>query len=350
MMKCRYIQITCSSGVSNVYVREGLLSHAAKFIQQKKAVIITDDNVAKLYLGDLLRSLEARGISAHPISIGVGESVKSLKTVERIYAFLHECKIKRSDCIISLGGGVAGDIAGFVAATYMRGIALAHIPTTIIAQADSSIGGKCGVNYNGIKNLIGIFYQPNLVLIDTGVLKTLSKRDFNSGMAEVIKYAALFDKEMFFALETAPYDLEEIIYKCCKLKAILVEIDEFDKRERHILNFGHTFGHGIEAASNNELTHGEAVAIGMVIASRLAEKYFFASKGTTDRLKRLLMKFSLPTSTKLDIMPHIEFDKKAEGEHINIIALKEIGRVMSISLPLDELKAFCCEVMNELCE
>ncbi|NLB61733.1 MAG: 3-dehydroquinate synthase [Clostridiales bacterium] len=334
----RNLTISCSTVTTNVLIRDGLLFKAGKYIQQKRAVIITDDNASRLYLNDLMQALETNGIEHHTISIGVGESAKNLQTVEKIYAFLHEKKINRSDCIISLGGGVVGDIAGFVAATFMRGVTLIHIPTTIIAQTDSSIGGKCGVNYNGVKNLIGAFYQPSLVLIDTGVLKTLSKRDFNSGMAEVIKYAALFDKNMFWELECTPYDLEEIIFRCCKLKAVMVELDEFDKKERHILNFGHTFGHSIEATSNYELTHGEAVAIGMVIATRLGEKLKITKEGTTQRLISLLNRFSLPTSTTLDVMYGIDSDKKAEGKQISIVSLQEIGKVMGLSLTIDRLK------------
>ena len=231
---------------------------------------------------------------------------------------------------IALGGGVVGDISGFAASTFLRGIKFIQIPTTLLAQVDSSVGGKVAVNLDGGKNLVGSFYQPKAVLIDPDMLSTLSERIFNDGMAEVIKYALIWDKELFSELEKDTLDIEKIIYTCVDIKRQVVEEDEFDTGKRMILNFGHTYGHVVESAYNYETyTHGEGVAIGMARITERTEKMGITKVGTYDKIVSILKKYdlcfddySIDKETAANIMLR---DKKSAGGSINYIVLKEIG-------------------------
>ncbi len=302
--------------------------HIAPLLTNNQLVIITDTNVSKLYLEPLSNSLKDYQITK--IILPTGETTKSLTNVANVYNTLATNNVTRSATIIALGGGVIGDIAGFVASTYLRGINFIQIPTSLLAQVDSAIGSKVGVNIASGKNLVGSFYKPKVVIIDPVLLKTLPPREFNSGMAEVIKYGVILDKELFNTLEHVAINeidihLEEIIYRCCELKGLVVKQDPYDNGIRKKLNFGHTYGHAIEQFYNyQKYTHGEAVAIGML---RILKQYPIDGI-IINRLKALLLKFNLPIEddvTNIELLTTIYNDKKANEEDIDIITIKAIG-------------------------
>ncbi|MGM0213793.1 3-dehydroquinate synthase [Enterococcus sp. AZ109] len=250
---------------------------------QRKIALISDSNVFPLYGETVMQYLGIQGYEVHPYVVDAGEKSKSLATANEIYDFLTAHDFSRSDSLIGLGGGVIGDLTGFVASTYMRGLSFIQVPTSLLAQVDSSIGGKTGVNCEKAKNLIGTFAQPDGVLIDPNTLKTLPERRLSEGMAEVIKCALIQDKNLWKQLRhlTKLDDImaqsESIIQKALKVKKTLVERDEFDQADRLLLNFGHTIGHGLEASENYEMiSHGEAVSLGMVQMTRGAEKKAYA--------------------------------------------------------------------------
>lgn len=297
-------------------------------------LIVTDQNIEKTYksfLNDIF------GITPRFV-IPAGETNKSIKTLEACYEFLVSNHIERSSVIFAIGGGVVGDLAGFVAATYMRGIEYYQIPTSLLAMVDSSVGGKTSVNLESGKNLVGAFYQPKGVFIDTDFLKTLPPREFISGMAEVIKCALIADKELFEYLESAPVltpkspEVVGIIEKCCRIKAGIVKDDEKElKGKRVLLNLGHTFGHAIEQATGyGEYLHGEAVSIGLVMAARLSELLGYIDEPQVKRIKTLIEKYGLPTTLKKPInieklSKAIHRDKKIEAGVLHFIVLDEIG-------------------------
>lgn len=270
------------------------------------AVVVTDDNVRERYAAPLSERLQQAGWNSHVVSLPSGEQSKSQDSVSRIHDRLVDWQADRQTLVIVVGGGVIGDLAGFVAATYARGIHFVQVPTTLLAQVDSSVGGKVGVNHPRGKNLIGAFYQPIGVFIDTSLLATLPERDYRSGLAEVVKYGVILDEAFFAALEKnvaainnrAPDVLRSIVARSCRLKADVVEQDEFERSGlRAVLNYGHTFAHAFEALYGyGELLHGEAVAIGMIYASRLAERLGRIPSAVTQRQKSLLEAVGLPTS------------------------------------------------------
>ncbi|HAG50392.1 MAG: 3-dehydroquinate synthase [Deltaproteobacteria bacterium GWC2_42_51] len=308
---------------------------------------ITNPTVGGLYGDKVISSLRNAGFDAYKIDIPDGEEYKSLEWASNIYDKLIEHKMERQNPIIALGGGVIGDIAGFVAATYLRGVPFIQAPTTLLAQVDSSVGGKTAVNHKKGKNLIGAFYQPELVLIDIEALKTLEERDLRAGLAEVVKYGIIRDAQFFSYLENNYKDILNLgdglihaINTSCRLKAEVVEEDERETGIRAILNFGHTFGHAIEAVTNyKELKHGEAVAIGMAAAARLSFRLGLCKKDVYERIEGLLVKIGLPVrisdvsfvqSRKFsgrDFFRALELDKKMIGGKIKFILTKDIGRV-----------------------
>ncbi len=300
--------------------------------------VITDSNVEPLYCSRLISSLDKEGFQSVSITIPAGESSKSIDMLNFLYARLLNAKITRTDLIIALGGGVVGDLAGFCAATLLRGIPFIQIPTTLLAQVDSSVGGKVAVNLPRGKNLAGAFYQPKAVIIDPCCLETLSDRIFSDGMAEVIKYGAILDEALFEKLESAANRsgimdcIEDVIYRCCDLKRMVVENDETDTGMRMILNFGHTFGHAIEKKYNFEkYTHGEAVAAGMLMAAELSERYGIAEEGTAKRIQKIIKGYGLPDRIDLDkksLIDAVSVDKKGDGNIINLILPKKIGKVI----------------------
>lgn len=312
-----------------------------------KVGIITNPLVNGLYGGRVVSSLKKTGFLPAVIEIPDGEEYKNLETVSNIYDNLISNKMERSSLIIALGGGVVGDIAGFAAATYLRGVPFIQIPTTLLSQVDSSVGGKTGVNHSKGKNLIGAFYQPSLVLIDSDVLKTLAQREIRAGLAEVIKYGIIKDANLFSFLEKNHQDILKLgnsvdyaIERSCEIKADVVEKDEREKGLRAILNFGHTFGHAIESLTDyKEFKHGEAVAIGMVMAAGLSYKMGICSHDTYQRIKNIVEMFGLPAAPP-QIEPDrfikaMETDKKAAGANLRFVLVKDIGEVMIHEVGLD---------------
>jgi len=315
----RTIHVPLPGKSYDILIESGLLSHVNKWLNpEDKYVIITDDNIPKQYIHTIQQQLPY----TLTIEIPHGESSKSLETVDTIIHKMLENGITRSSKVIALGGGVVGDIAGFVASIYMRGIDFIQIPTTLLSQVDSSVGGKVGVNTPVMKNAIGSFLQPKVVLIDPNTLQTLTKRQFNSGMAEVIKYGLIASKPLFKdILETdVSSNIESIIASCVSIKRDIVLEDERDTGKRQLLNYGHTIGHALEQYSNYALLHGEAVAIGMVKMS-IGMTYY-------DDLLQMLHKYALPTTYEYDkeqLYRYITTDKKASGDDLNIILVEEVG-------------------------
>ena len=321
-----------------ILIGNGILKDIGKVIKNtknaKKAVIITDKNVEKIYGKSVKESLKSEGMEVSVFSITPGEESKNLRTVEKIYKHLSDNEILRKDLIIALGGGVCGDIAGFVAATYLRGIDYINIPTSLLAQVDSSVGGKVGVNLSTGKNLVGAFYPPSLVYIDYQVLNTLPTENFSEGMAEVIKYGAICDKsllELIKKKDVRKENIEEIIYRCLKYKKNLVEEDEFDSGKRQLLNFGHTFGHAIENYYKySKFSHGEAVSIGMAEILKRLEIRNMVPRGSYAELIHVLKKYKLPISTDIsgeELFKGCLRDKKFySDDEVNIVLIKDLGK------------------------
>ena len=314
-----------------------------------KLVLITDSNVSGHQGGMCLESLKAAGLDAAVYIMEAGEKNKNLDTVRDIYRFLLEQKLDRNSALMALGGGVVGDIAGFAAATYLRGISFIQIPTSLLAQADSSVGGKVGVDFEGKKNLVGAFYQPRFVYMNVNTLRTLPAREMKSGLAEVIKHGIIRDPEFYEYIDynigkiySFNEDVLQYLAKVnCSIKGRVVEEDEKENDLRAILNFGHTFGHGIESASGFRLYHGEAVSIGMVAACKLAYYMGMVEEELVNRVTGTLRKAGLPVSiggldlqTVYELMFH---DKKARGGKLNFILPQEIGRVIQCPVEDDGL-------------
>lgn len=335
-------------------VENGLLEKLERFsnlfFRYERAILISDENVAPLYLKQVERQISKMGCKTHAIILTPGEGTKSLSKAEEIYYHFSEYNVTRSDVVVALGGGVVGDLAGFCASTYLRGVDFIQIPTSLLAQVDSSIGGKVGVNLSKGKNLVGSFYQPKAVIIDPWTLKTLEKRVFNDGMAEVIKYGCIQDPHLFQQLipaakEAMPSDWADIVRTCCSIKRDVIQEDERESGLRRILNFGHTLGHLLETYFNyQKYTHGEAVAIGMAHITAKSEKRGITKEGTTQKLKELLLKYDLPTSMpSLDSerVEEILFrDKKFSGNKITLVLLKDIGEAVLVSMDKNQLVEF----------
>jgi 3-dehydroquinate synthase len=320
----------------------GLGAECARLGLGRRCAIIADAHVAPLY-GELARaSLAKAGFEVATIDIPAGETAKLLKTVHACYDRLAEHRIERQSFVVALGGGVTGDMAGFVAATYLRGINFIQVPTTLLAQVDSSVGGKVGVNLKAGKNLVGAFYQPRLVLCDLSTLSTLPEREFRAGMAEVIKYGVIYDAPFFERLEKSmpqimardPAIMAEVIARCCEIKADVVGQDETESGLRAILNFGHTVGHALEAITGyGTYLHGEALAIGLVAAAKISEKLTGFSSADSKRLAHLLEQVGLPVSVRLTaarqsrLLAAMQLDKKVSGGEVKFVLARKIGQV-----------------------
>lgn len=321
----------------SIYIESGILSNAEHYISQvfqgKRIMIISDDNVFPIYGEKLIGALPS--FECHTLVLPHGEPTKSFKTLPLIYASLLEKKITRSDLVIALGGGVIGDLAGFAAASYLRGIRLVQIPTSLLSQVDSSVGGKVAVDLPQGKNLVGAFYHPKLVLIDPDVLDTLPERYITDGMGEVIKYGCIKDSALFETLsagnsfEELKEQLTSIIYRCVDIKRIVVENDQFDTGERMLLNFGHTLAHTIEQYYHYEReSHGEAVAIGMYQITKLSEKAGLTAPKEAQRIYQVLKAYGLPTECGLPVTAltdAMKLDKKNLDNHLNVVLLHQIG-------------------------
>lgn len=339
----------------DLVIENGLLKNIGSWAKElwspQKIVIITDTNVRPLYGDQVYKSLKEAGFEPSTFVIDAGEQSKSLSVAAEIYDFLADEGMTRSDGIIALGGGVVGDLAGFVASTYMRGLHFLQVPTTLLAQVDSSIGGKTAVNTTKAKNLVGTFAQPDGVLIDPDTLNTLEVRRIREGIAEIIKSAAIADESLWQKLGalTDENDLRahatEIIASCCKIKRSVVEEDELDNGVRLLLNFGHTIGHALEnTAGYGNLTHGEGVAIGMSQITKVAERKNLTPVGTTEQLNKMIQKFHLPVTSnhwnQEQLYTALTHDKKTRGGKINIILLESIGKAKIVRIPIEEMKSY----------
>lgn len=335
------INVKTSQSDYDIIIENGsfayLKKYSEKFTFGKKVFAVTDENVNKYYgekIDDMFKDSDYT-----KIVLPSGETTKSLTYLKLLYSELAAFEMSRSDCIIAFGGGVVGDLTGFAAATFLRGIKFIQIPTTLLSQVDSSVGGKVAIDLEEGKNLVGSFYPPCLVIIDPLLLKTLSKRVFNDGMAEVIKYGAIRDEKLFDMIcDGADKHIEQIICACVKIKKQVVENDEFDTGERMILNFGHTFGHAVEKLYNYiTYTHGEAVAIGMLRITEKSEKMGFTEPGTSARLKKALEQYDLLfedftfDSDAADKI--IMLDKKGSKDTIKYVMIKKIGDVVIKEFP-----------------
>ncbi len=320
-------------------------SLASNFIKPGKVAIVSDSTVWPLYGKVAADSLKNAGYEVVSFIFTAGESSKNSDTYLSLLAFLAENQITRSDLIVALGGGVVGDLTGFAAATYLRGVPYIQVPTTLLAMVDSSVGGKTAIDLPVGKNLVGAFYQPSLVLCDIDALKTLPDDIFIDGCAEVIKYGVLYDDTLFAHLEQRglDFDRETVIARCVELKRNVVMEDEFDRGARQKLNLGHTIGHGIEAQSHFEISHGKAVAIGMAIVSRAGLALDICSQQACDRLGSLLLKFTLPTETaytSAQLYTTALSDKKRAGGTVNLIVPVAIGDCTILPTPVEKLQAF----------
>lgn len=338
-----------ASEAYDVIIGSNLLSeigtHAANIRPCCTAAIISDSNVWPLYGNIVKESLEKAGISSVHFVFSAGESSKNTGTYFDILNFLAQNRLTRSDMIIALGGGVVGDIAGFSAATYFRGIGYIQVPTSLLAMVDSSVGGKTAIDLPAGKNLVGAFKQPKLVLCDVDVLRTLSDEWFIDGCAEVIKYGMLYDADLIKSLlVTGPeFCYEDVISKCVSLKRDVVQNDEFDTGVRQKLNLGHTIGHGIEAHSNFAISHGRAVAIGMAVITKGAVNNGLCGSDVYQTLVTLLQRFTLPQATEFTaqaLCSSALSDKKRNGGTVNLIVPRKIGQCDIIPTPVSELESF----------
>ena len=332
-----------------VHIGAGLLSSLGKetaaLCKPGKAAILSDSNVWPLYGKIASESLEKAGFETVNFVFPAGESSKTSGVYLNVLNFLAENHITRSDCVIALGGGVVGDMAGFVSATFLRGVPYIQVPTTLLAAVDSSVGGKTAIDLPAGKNLVGAFYQPKLVLCDTDTLTTLPEDIFRDGCAEVIKYGVLYDPQLFAHLEERglSFDREYVISRCVELKRDVVMEDEFDTGERMRLNLGHTFGHGIEAQSHFTVSHGKAVAMGMAIVSRAAATLGVCDPQVKDRILALIHLFGLPVKTHCpapDIYRSALSDKKRSGGTVNLIIPERIGFCRIQPTPVETLQSF----------
>ena len=326
----------------NIIVQKDLAKEISKHLKKldigRKYAIITDSVVDKLFARTLKAKLTKAKIKSEILTFPKGEKSKTLKTVEQLHEKMVAKKFDRLDAVIALGGGVVGDIAGFVASTYMRGIPYIQIPTTLMAMVDSAIGGKNGVDLpKGGKNLVGTITQPQAVLIDPNYIKKLPQTQIRSGLAEIIKYGVILDPKLFKFIErnlekilkNDPETLEYLIIRSVKSKAFIVSHDEKEKGLRVVLNYGHTYGHALEKLSNYRLLHGYAISIGMVLANKMAVKLGFLKKKHADRIKKLLKDAGLPITTiKKPTLKDCLSDKKKSGDYIKFILPKKIGKVI----------------------
>lgn len=341
-------RITVSASKTyDICIGNDLLSSIGSHIPKKvkSVVIISDSNVWPLYGKTVTQSIETAGFQVNNFVFPAGESSKNGQTYMEILNFLAETKLTRSDLLIALGGGVVGDMTGFVAATYLRGISFIQVPTTLLAMVDSSVGGKTAIDLPAGKNLVGAFYQPDLVVCDISVLQTLPSEIFRDGCAEVIKYGILYDPNLFAHLEEKAndFDRQEVIQRCIELKRDVVHEDEFDTGARQKLNLGHTIGHGIEKFSNFEVSHGQAVAAGVAIISKAAAANEICSDELYKRVASLLTQFDLPTTTKFtakELFTGALSDKKRSGDTVNLIVPKDIGNCQILATAVDELENF----------
>jgi 3-dehydroquinate synthase len=334
----KIVDIKGGTGLSTIRVGENL-ENLREYVPEGKAVIITDSNVSLYY--------KQKFPPYDIIEIGTGEEIKNLDTVNMIYGRLVDLEADRSTFIIGIGGGIVCDISGLVASTYMRGVRFGFVSTTLLSQVDASVGGKNGVNYRGYKNIVGVFNQPEFVLCDTDLLKTLPQKEVLCGLAEIVKHGAIADGKLFSYIEDNHKKIlslertaiERLVYDSVVIKSSIVNRDEREQGERKKLNFGHTFGHALEKAAG--VSHGFAVSVGMLVASRLSTARGSLSMEDGKRLERLLEKLKLPIRLNFDrekVLDAIRKDKKRRGQDIDFILLREIGKAVVEKIPIKELE------------
>ena len=353
--------VALSEGRSyDITIEKGILSRCGQEIRKvyngSQVCVITDSNVAPLYLGKVTTSLKEAGFQVKTMAFAAGEKSKNMETLVSLYDGMLSplpFPMTRGGLVVALGGGVVGDMVGFAAATLFRGIPFVQIPTTLLAQVDSSVGGKVAVDLKQGKNLAGAFYQPKAVLIDPETLDTLPDRVFQDGLAEVVKYGVSGDERLFSLLESCKdrqelmTHMEEIVYTCCDAKRTIVERDEKDTGDRMLLNFGHTLGHAYEKLGNYEVyMHGEAVSCGMVKILAIGEEQGFTEKGTADRVKALLSRFGLPVEPEA-IPPEalrqvLAYDKKGNGGTLTVVLCRKMGESFLHPMEKSEFSRWAC--------
>ena len=353
----RVVNVPLGNRSYSIKIGPGLLASLGKECAQlgltSRCAIISDSKVARLYARVARQSLAQVGFDPVLATVPAGETAKSLKSVQSCYDQLAAHRLERKSFIVALGGGVIGDLAGFVAATYLRGIPFVQVPTTLLAQVDSSVGGKVGVNLKAGKNLVGAFYQPLAVFCDLDALKTLPPREFRAGLAELIKYGIIYDSDLFDRIERDlkallskdQATLADIVARCCEIKAEVVSQDETESGLRAILNFGHTIGHALEAVSQyGKYLHGEAISIGQVLAARLSAKVLGLPEMDADRIRSLFAKAGLPTEVNLSsaqrrkLLDAMKLDKKVTDGQIRFVLTRQIGKAkFGCSVPTAEI-------------
>lgn len=346
----------------DIVINQGFDSITEEFdklgIKGIKLCIVTDSNVGPIYAEQLKEVLERTGNRVYIFTIPAGETNKNLDVVQTVYTYLIEEHFERRDMIVALGGGVVGDLAGFTAATYLRGIDFIQVPTSLLAQVDSSIGGKTGVDFAKYKNMVGAFHMPRLVYINLDTLSTLSVRLFNSGFGEIIKHGLIKNREYFDYLDTnyehiktlEPEYIMETVYGSCLIKADVVNNDPTEKGERALLNFGHTLGHAVEKLMNFSLYHGECVALGMICASYISKERGYISEDDYAAIRKMLRKYGFPTKVEgLDIFSILEVsksDKKMENGVVKFILLKQLGdAIIDKTVTYDEMTQSLKEIL-----
>ena len=349
----RNLYVDLGENSYNIVIEKGMLSRIGEEIKKlyngEKVFIITDENVNNYYGAKVEKSLQNVGFNTRKLVLKAGEETKSFNTLPTIYNELLDFKLTRKELIITLGGGVIGDLGGFSASSFLRGVPFIQIPTSLLAQVDSSVGGKVAVDLEKGKNLVGSFYQPKAVFIDPEVLNTLPEKFYKDGMGEVIKYGCIKDRELFNKLallknrDELMEHIEDIVYTCCNIKRLVVEKDEKDLGERMLLNFGHTLGHAIETFYNYKgYSHGEAVAVGMYNITLESEELGITEKGTAQKINDILVNYGLPYEMKISdneaIVNTIALDKKNLGSVLKVILLKSIGDSIIYSTKPDFFK------------
>ena len=337
----------------NIIIKNGILKNSGKLIKKilngNRVLIVTDEIVGRLYARKIIKNLEKENIIVSVCILKNGEANKNIEEISNIYSNLAQNELSRKDMIIALGGGVVGDMTGYAAATWMRGIDFIQIPTTLLACVDSSVGGKTGINIREGKNLVGAFHSPKLVIIDSETLISLPEREFKAGMSEIVKHALLFDEKLLETIENfynnksynKKLDIDFVLQRNCKLKSHIVQIDYKEEKERMFLNFGHTIGHSLEnAAGYGVLLHGEAVAIGMIFAIEYGIKLGITkNKYILERAKNILSNIGLPINMpeNINLKEAIKLDKKRNNEKINFVFLEDIGKPVVEKVDIDSI-------------
>ena len=348
-MEYRTIHVEASR-CYDILIGRGILARLGEFIRPLlgdcRLAVLTDSNVDALYGNAIMEHLNAAGYNACKYVIPAGEASKCASSLLAFLDFMAAAQFTRSDAVIAFGGGVVGDLGGLSASLYLRGVKYVQVPTTLLAAVDSSVGGKTAIDIPAGKNLVGSFYQPSLVCCDTALMDTLPADIYRDGCAEVIKYGMILDSRLYGTLHTLPFEREAVVARCVEIKRDVVQQDEFDNGIRGLLNFGHTFGHAIEKLSNFAVSHGEAVAKGMVIAARMAPLCGLCD--VADELSALLVQYGFdigcPYSAK-EVYDALLSDKKRRGDKISVVLPRSVGECVLVTLPVEELGVLLTKVI-----